>query len=179
MRIKRLKLPFISLFFLFISTQVNAMGLFDFLKINVLSDVNGVVTLNGQPVSGVKVVLNVRIVFNNEKIEVVTETDINGKFHFDAINSKSINTILPSAKMIDQRITFHYQGKEYLGWDMVKNNYDYNGELNDLSEPENRNNLIPFNLSCELNDKSTTRRSGTHEHIALTGICRWEGESTK
>ena len=166
----------IGLFFLFSSAQVNAMGLFDFLKIDVLTDVNGLVTLAGKPVGGVKVILNVRIVFNDEKFERIVETDNEGRFHFDAIKAKSINTFLPSAKMVDQQITFQYQGKEYLGWDMVKNNYNYNGELNDLSESINRSNIIPLMLVCDLNDQSTTRKAGTHEHVALTGLCRWEGE---
>ena len=152
------------------------MGFFDFLKIDVLTEVNGVVTLAGEPVSGAKIVLNVRIVFNDEKFNITTETDTAGRFHFDLIKAKSINTFLPSAKMVNQKITISHQGKDYLAWDMVKNNYDYNGELNDLSEPANKTQIIPLTLICELNNETNTRKAGTHDHIALTGMCRWEGE---
>lgn len=163
-------------FFLLSTTQVNAMGLFGFLKINVLTDLNGVVTVSGEPVSGIKVVLNVRIVFNDEKIEVVTQTDDKGRFHFDAIKANSINALLPSAKMVDQKISFLYEGIEYIGWDMVKNNYDANGELNDLADTLNKSTMIPMQLACELSNEVVTRKAGSHDHVVLTGICRWNGE---
>ena len=155
------------------------MGLFDFYKVNVFTAMSGVVTFDGKPVKGIKAVLNVRVVFNNKNFTVSTETDDSGRFYFDAITTNSINTILPSAKMINQKVFFYYQGEEYLGWDMVKNNYEYNGELNDLSEPNSTSNIIPLILTCDLKDKSTTRKAGTHEHVALTGICRWSGEPIK
>ena len=155
------------------------MGLFDFLNIDVLTDLEGVVTVAGKPASGVKVVLNVRVVFNDDKVEVISETTSDGRFHFDAIKMKSVNSFLPSAKMVEQKITFLYEGKTYLGWEMVKNNYQYNGELNDLSESVKPADIIPLSLLCDLNNESITRKAGTHEHVALTGICRWQGELTK
>ncbi len=170
------KVKIAILFFLLTSTQVNAMGLFDFLKINVLTELNGTVTLDGVPVSGVKVVLTARTVFNDETVEVVSNTDDKGAFHFDEINASSINTLLPSAKMINQKITFFYQDKEYLAWDLVKNNYEKNGELNNLSAMNERSQFIPMVLTCDLNNELTTRKAGTHDHVALTGICRWKNE---
>ena len=102
------------------------------------------------------------------------EPDQLGRFHFDAIFSNSINSILPSAKMIDQKITLQHQHKQYLAWNMV--NYKYNGELNDPSEPIDESNVIPPILTCDLNSENIIRKVGAHEHVALTGICRWRGE---
>lgn len=154
------------------------MTLFGLFNINVLTAMDGAITLNGKAVSGVEVILNTRIVFNNRKITSSTKTDHLGRFHFDAIFSNSINSILPSAKMIDQKITLQYQGKQYIAWQMVKNNYKYNGELNDPSDPIDESDVIPLILTCDLNNENITRKAGTHEHVTLTGICRWEGESS-
>ncbi len=155
------------------------MTLFSLFIINVLTAMDGTITLDGKPVSGVKVILETRIVFNNKKTVSSTETDHLGRFHFDAIFSNSINNILPSAKMIDQKVTLLYQNKEYLAWKMVKNNYKYNGELNDLSDPIDESNVIPLILTCDFNNENITRKAGTHEHVTLTGICRWRGESSQ
>jgi len=155
-------------------TQVNAMGLFDFLKINVFTETEGILTQAGKPLSEVEIRLDVRVVFNDEQFHVNTKTNSEGKFKFAEIKANSINTILPSAKMVNQKIVATYQEKEYVLWDMVKNNYEKNGELNDLSESNNA--LIPMVLNCDLDNELKTRRAGTHEHVALSGICRLDNE---
>ncbi|MBV1959394.1 MAG: hypothetical protein KUG53_01545 [Pseudomonadales bacterium] len=155
------------------------MTLSNLFNINVFTAMDGTIMLDGKAVSGVKVILNTRIVFNNRKISSSTKTDHLGRFHFDAIFSNSINSILPSAKIIDQEIILHYRDKQYLAWKMVKNNYKYNGELNDLSKLIDESDVIPLILTCDLENENITRKAGTHEHVALTGICRWIGESSQ
>ncbi|MBV1915269.1 MAG: carboxypeptidase-like regulatory domain-containing protein [Pseudomonadales bacterium] len=177
--IKLFKFSWMSLPCLFLigcSQQVNAMGLLGFLEIDVFTELNGIVTRAEEPLSGVQVTLNVRISFNDEKFEVSTLTDESGRFHFDSIRAKSVNSFLPSAKMVEQKIVIIIDQQEYLLWEMVKNNYDYNGELNDFNGDKSQSKIIPLKIICELNDPSITRKAGTHEHVALTGICSWDGE---
>ena len=152
------------------------MGLLGILEIDVFTELNGIVTRAEQPLSGVQITLYVRVNFNDEKFEVSTVTDDSGRFHFDSIRAKSVNAFLPSAKLVEQKIVITNQGKEYLAWDMVKNNYDYDGELNDLNARTSQSKIIPLKILCELNNTNITRKAGTHEHVALSGICRWDGE---
>ena len=177
MKIFRLpRVRFLCLLFLTCSSQGNAVGLFSFLDIDVFTELDGIVTLAGKPLSGVQVTLNVLVTFNNEKFEITTTTDDAGRFHFDSIRAKSVNAFLPSAKMVKQEIKLSVDGKKYLAWNMTKNNYNFNGELNDLSNQENKGHIIASKINCELNNANITRKAGTHEHVALSGICRWLGE---
>ena len=108
--------------------------------------------------------------FTGKEYVTETVTDKNGKFHFNALYTKSVNTFLPSAKMVTQTITFSSQGKEYLGWHFVKGNYDYNGELNDL---DSSSELVPFELSCDFNnDENFVGITDSPSGSGYTGICR-------
>jgi len=169
---KSILLRYIIFCLLFFSniTGVSAMGLFGFMKVCLSTDMTGRVAENGVAVSDVKVVRKVVFDFTGKEYVTETVTDKNGKFHFNALYTKSVNTFLPSAKMVTQTITFSSQGKEYLGWHFVKGNYDYNGELNDL---DSSSELVPFELSCDFNnDENFVGITDSPSGSGYTGICR-------
>ncbi len=147
------------------------MALFDFLKICVFTDVSGMVTLDGNPVEGAKIMQAAKVSFNNDEFFGEAITNENGEFRFPAIYAKTINRFLPSANAVSQLITIEYQGNVYQAWQSVKPNYDYDGELNDIHEllgerdrsrafpnklsEEKRAQILPFHLICELSRKDT------------------------
>ena len=137
------------------------MGLFDFVKICLFSEVNGVVTLNGKPVPDVEVVRTMRMGHNNIYTDKTT-TDNQGHYRFAARFTHSIRKIAPVEPLIFQRMVFVYQSKEYLGWETDKRNYQINGELD-----------VAINLVCELTNESRVRVGPRHRGI--DGICTGNG----
>ena len=136
------------------------MGLFDFVKICLFSEVNGIVTLNGKPVAGVEVIRTSQMGHDNIYTDK-TVTDEQGRYRFAARFTHSVYKIAPVEPNVRQKIAFLYQGNEYLGWRMNKHNYDINTELG-----------RPITLTCELTSEPQLRmglRHGAH------GICTWDG----
>ena len=153
----------------FITGQVQAMGMLDFMRVYIFSEVDGVVLMNGKPVSGAKVI---RTADYKDKVHSNTVvTDEQGRFHFDDIFTYSMRL---SETAILQRIMIHYEGEEYLAWEMMKRNDNRYGELNDPETPE-----VPIKhlqLNCELTDDQKVKRIFQFElgpHL-LQGLCRVE-----
>jgi hypothetical protein len=116
------------------------MGLFDFVKVCLFSEVKGVVTLEGKPVAGAELVRTAEI---GEKVHTdKTMTDENGRFSFPAMYTHSLNKIAPVEPHIPQMMRIRTGGNEFLVWDGSKRDYDLNGEID--------RNLV---LSCELTEK--------------------------
>jgi len=164
------------------------MALFDFMKINVFSDVDGIVTLNGEPVSGATVKQYAEVEFNSNKFNREVVTDSQGRFHFDAIYARTMNTFLPSANSVIQKITIEYSGKQYQAWKSIKNNYDYDGELNDVkafvgeraeakvfpNKVSSKNSgvtLTPIDLKCELSKDDSEIKSMGGAKTSVVGLC--------
>jgi|GEM_PF-1828123 len=164
------------LVFLGFSLRVNAMSLFDFMKICVFSDVRGVVTLNGEVISGASITREAKVVFNGKEYVDTATTDKNGEFSFPVLNASSVNTVLPSAKLVNQNISISYEGKTYTAWQMVKQNYQYGGELNSYTGSKLPADATPLDIVCELSNDDKVRKAGNHRYTVLTGICRWQGE---
>ncbi len=174
---------------LFLLPMGQAMAFFDLFKINVFSEVSGVVTMNGEPVQGASVKQWAKVSFNGSVYEHQAVTDAHGRFKFDAIYANTINRLLPSAHKVTQEAKIEHQGETYRAWVAVKNNYDYDGELNDikqttgerdkmkvipkrLSDQEQLKQVIPFHLTCELTDDESIK---SNDHVAAQGICKWPG----
>jgi len=141
-----------------ITTLVLGMGLFDFMKVCLFSEVGGVVTLAGKPVAGVELVRTAK--FDDKDYTDKTTTDAQGKFHFDPVFSTSLLKWDPS---IFQTIILHYQGKEYIGWKLMRTNYELNGELDD--------NKLLTNMLCELSIEPTKKDQLVRRPV--NGICKW------
>jgi len=132
------------------------MGLFDFMKVCLFSEVNGVVTLQGKPVAGAKIVRTAKI--NDTPYTDSTVTDKSGKFYFEARFTSSINKIVPVEPRIPQKLVIEHDGQEHTAWEMSKRNYDLDGELGK-----------PINISCEITNKEVKQEIG---YRILWGKCK-------
>ena len=135
------------------------MGLFDFMKVCLFSEVNGVVTLEGKPVAGADLIRTAEI---NDKVHTDRAmTDENGRFHFSAMYTNSLNKILPVEPVIPQTITIQYQGNSYSGWRTTRRGYDENSEM------KNNKNIA---LTCELTDEDSMKEKDLRRPVA--GVCK-------
>jgi hypothetical protein len=142
--------------------EVSAMGLFDFLKVCLFSEVNGVVTLEGRPVAGAELVRTAKI---GEKTHVDrTTTDENGRFSFPEMYAHSLNKIAPVEPFIAQKITILADSREFLAWSGNKRNYDLDGEI-----------YRPLKFNCEITNKDELLEFDKSISISIYhGICRQE-----
>ncbi|MCI0506530.1 MAG: carboxypeptidase-like regulatory domain-containing protein [Gammaproteobacteria bacterium] len=136
------------------------MGLFDFMKVCLFSEVNGVVTLEGKPVAGAEIVRTAKFSDTEHTDKAVTDAD--GKFHFDAMYTYSINKALMIIEPVfHQKMMINYQAKEYRGWKTVKRSYDENTEVGEGKQ------II---LTCELTDDDLKKEDGLR--VPIVGICK-------
>jgi hypothetical protein len=138
-------------------TEVS-MGMFDFLKVCLFSEVNGQVTKDGKPVAGAEVMRSVEL--NDKTYTDTTLTNAEGRYHFAERQVKSMNSILPVEPFIPQLINIKYNKQQFIGWKMNKRNYDVNGEIDKALQ-----------LSCELNDEPNVKEQRIGPNVF--GICKW------
>ena len=134
------------------------MSIFGGKELFLFSGVNGVVTFNGEPVSGVEIKRVVK--WNDTEFEDLVVSENNGNFKFDPL-VKNIKSLLPKEFVSYQTLKGTYDGKEYLMWETVKGSDVENGEL-EGSE------LI---FKCELTDEPR------FVHLMLNSIetnCIWK-----
>jgi hypothetical protein len=160
---KRYAVLLILVTLLGITTIGIAMGLFDFAKICLSSEVSAVVMLNGKPVAGAEIT---RMVEWKEKVYTTTTSDAQGHFHFEPTFANSVlQQIMPVENVIDQIINIRYQGKEYLAWRGTKRNLELNGEFADRK---------PHPLTCELTAESRLTKDGVDfASGSVRTICTW------
>lgn len=132
------------------------MGFFDFAKICLFSEVDGVVTLNGKPLPGAEVVRTSEIGKDSVHTDR-TFTDNQGRYFFPARFSHSLRKISPIEPLILQKIVIRFEAAEYVGWKTDKRNYDVNGELGRA-----------IRLTCELSNESARKEFGSQ---IVWGIC--------
>ena len=133
---------------------MSAMG---FNKV-LFSKVHGIVLNHGKPVSNVTVDRTCNFGATDEDINDSSITDKNGEFKFPLITRFSfLTTVLPIQPDVPQRIEIKHEGKEYLAWMFLKENYAENGELKGK----------PIDLICELTAE-VTRNAET----GVGGLCR-------
>jgi len=143
------------------------MGMLDFMRVYIFSEVDGVVLMNGKPVSGANVI---RTADYKDKVHSNTVvTDEQGRFHFDDIYTYSMRL---SETAILQRIMIHYEGEEYLAWKLLKKHDSRYGELNDPDTPAESTQKL--NLTCELtNDQDNEQFIGSElRRRIIYGLCR-------
>ena len=135
------------------------MGLFDFVKVCLFSQVNGLVTLNGKAVSGAEVVRTAE--FRNKRYVDNAVTDNEGRYRFPESSGHSFSKIMYLEPRISQSILIRYKGTEYVAWESVKGNSAADGEISE-----------PLSLACELTTKSTIKRGRNGNPV--NGICSWQ-----
>lgn len=123
------------------------MGMFDFTKVCLFSEVDGIVTISGQPIRGAEVIRTAQ--FRGETFRDETTTDEHGRYRFPAKFVRSLYKIAPIEPYIEQKIVIVREGKEYVAWEGDKRNYDINGEIKK-----------PISLTCDLAQKSERNEFG-------------------
>jgi len=145
-----------------------AMAFFDSMKVNLFSDMKGVVTLNGEPVAGAVVK---RLAKPEKSYWDETITDAQGNFSFDVMKMHTLWKLLPGQVTILQKVTIEYQGQEYLAWKMGGANGRYKGELNEI-DVLGSGGEIDIDLICELTAKETAKSAAGIQIVR--GICTWK-----
>jgi hypothetical protein len=144
------------------------MGLLDFARIYIFSEVDGVVLMQGKPVSAAKVV---RTADYKDRLYTHTViTDEQGRFHFDDIYRYSLRL---SETAIHQKIVIHYQDKEYLAWELLKRNDSRYGELN---APETDDKpIVKLNLRCDLTEDQNKKQVVEFQlgNKTIYGLSQW------
>ncbi|MFC1751081.1 DUF6795 domain-containing protein, partial [Pseudomonadota bacterium] len=148
-----------------------SMAFFDSMNANLFSEMKGVVTLNGKPVSEA-VIVRTATPDSGKEYTDSTQTDAQGRFHFARMEAFMPSRLLPSEKTVSQEVVIEHGGKKYLAWKAATNDVD-KGELNKRSAI-GTDKEIDINLSCELSAPETKKR-GAYTTV-ITGICSWEGQ---
>ena len=149
---------FVSLILLILSYAVSAMAV----KQCLFSEMSGVVSFEGKPAAGVKLV---RMVDLNKELYDETVTDAQGNFHFPAIYRTSIlRQILPMEFVVLQEITAHLGGKEYEMWNNIKRTAEENTEYRGK----------PQVVKCDLSQSELTFISVNNNLIH--SLCTWDVE---
>lgn len=137
------------------------MAISDVGKVCLFSEISGVITLNGKPVSHAKLV---RTVNKEKEITDETMTDESGHFAMPAVFDRTITKFLPMEFVVRQVIYVHYEGKEYKLWSGVKREPEENSESRGK----------PLVVSCELNQEKQYKQVNGSPIISY---CIWDAES--
>jgi len=136
--------------------------MFDFLKIQVFPEVNGVVTMNDQPVEGASVKLLYD--YNDKKNIMKTVTKKDGGFHFPEKNILTLLKLLPFEIHVHQQIFINYNHVEYTAWSASKHKHGIDTEI---SKKLNH-------LNCELtNEEINQFFDSNHRKYITYGLARW------
>lgn len=158
------KMLVLASFLMFSSVGV-AMSIFDAGKAYLFSEVSGVVTHDGQIVTGAKVIRKYEL---NKLVEEETTTDEKGRFSFPAVRGRSISQVFPAEFVAAQKILVEHGGEEVDIWSNSKRSPEKNSELG--------GNALEF--TCELTDE---RKLYREFGAILFTRCKWkvqEGESS-
>lgn len=147
------------LIFLIIITQgALAMGIFDAGKTCVFSEVKARLTLNGEPISNVKVIRRWEW---NKLQEETTTTDESGYFELPPVFESSMSRMLPIELVIAQGLYVVIDGEEKKFWSNSKREPEENAEFQGS----------PINLSCELSSEMKIYRDFGSR---MRTLCTWE-----
>jgi len=142
------------------------------MKVNLFSEMKGVVTLDGKPVSGA-LLKRTAIPNNDKEYTDNTTTDENGRFHFNKMETKMFSKFLPGESRVHQKVVIDYNGKQYIAWETAAASDVDKGELNESADI-GTSREIEINLKCELTADKTDK-AGAYTTV-ISGICSWDGQ---
>ena len=145
------------------------MAFFDSMKVNLFSEMQGIVTLEGKPVSGATVT-RTAIPSNDKEYTDTTQTDNAGRFNFGVMETHLFLKLLPSNSTIHQKIIIDYAGQQYLAWKILAASDRPNGELNERDVIGTEQEVF-IDLVCELTAPETAK-AGAYTS-AVFGLCTW------
>ena len=150
------------------SQVVSAMGLIGF-KVCIASEMKAQVTSQGKAVAGASVVR--KVTFDGKDYVTEVKTDNAGNFILPTLYERTMWKNTPFEVQIEQEVMIHHNNVAHLGVEIVKRNFDENGEINDMDDvKKGTSTLKPYAFVCELNDEIHKR--GVHETRAvLSGKC--------
>lgn len=128
------------------------------LKSCVFSDIEAVITLNGKPVEGARIVR--RWNWQSEK-EDETMTDADGRFQFPAVYERSLVRLIPAEFVVAQSLTIYYESKEFPFWINSKREIELDSEL------AGRN----LDFRCELTNDMEIHKIDVLS--TLHTLCKW------
>lgn len=127
----------VALLLTVLSSGVYAMSIADAGKVCLFSGISGVVTLDGKPAAGARLVRTV----NREKDKSdETVTDATGHFSMPPMFERTITKFLPQEFVVSQKIEVIFAGETYELWNGVKRTAEENAESRGK----------PLVVSCEL-----------------------------
>lgn len=141
-------------------TGVYAMSISEIGKVCLFSEISGVITLNGKPVSDARLV---RTVNRDGAQSDETITDKKGYFKMPAVFERTVTKYLPQEFVVKQEIQVHYQGKQYPMWSGVKRRPEVNAESRGK----------PLVVECELSREKQLKQVNNSPIISL---CTWAAE---
>ena len=131
------------------------MSMFDAFKIYLFSEVNGVVTRDGQPVVGAEVIRSAS--YGKTYTDKAT-TDKEGRFFFSEMTISKISALVPGQHVIDQSIIIRNQDAEYKAWELTRVGSGPNAELD-----------TQLSLLCELSNEYIKQE---FNYKVFWGTCR-------
>ena len=120
------------------------------------SSVEGIVTLNGKPQQGLRIIRQYKD-GDSQLVEDSAVTDESGRFQF-AEGTRFDAICYAAEPYIDQKILIVEDTKQYTAWSFVKRNYDDQGEIERL-----------LSLNCELTAAEQRRKASILSDVI--GIC--------
>ena len=133
------------------------------LKFQIYPEVNGIVTMNGEPVEGAEVTMS--YIFRGKQGSTICKTDRNGVFTFKEKTIYSLASILLLQSVISQKLSIKYNHIEYSAWNVIKYNPSDDPKLTKLLT----------NLTCELTNPETKQKIDPESvnPMIVRGIARW------
>lgn len=152
------------------------MGLIGF-KVCIASEMKAKVTSAGKPVAGASVIR--KVTFDGKDYVTEVKTDSEGNFVLPTLYERTLWKNTPFEVQIEQAVTIHDNNVSHLGVEVVKRNFDENGEVNNMDQvKKGLSPFKPYNFLCELTDEVHER--GIHEtHVVLSGKCVFPDELKK
>jgi len=131
-------------------------------KLYLFSEVEGVVVIDGKPVSGATIERDYVWGWNDQRDGDKAVTDAGGAFRMPALTGSSFfASWLPHEPAIQQKLIIRVGDKSYEGWTSTKPNYTANGELDGK----------PLKLRCDLNAEPKRTSIGGFNR-GFFGICQ-------
>lgn len=148
------------------------MAFFDSMKVNLFSEMQGVITLSGKPVTGARIT-RTAIPDNDKKYSDSTISDSEGRFHFDKMETHMFMKVLPGQSSVAQKVIIEHEGKQYIAWEAAAAGDNDKGELNEM-DVIGTDKEIAIDLKCDLMSEKTDK-AGAYTTV-ISGICSWDGQ---
>lgn len=130
-------------------------------RVCLFSNMSGMITLNGEPVAGARLVRTVDL---SKPQTDETTTDDNGRFEFPAVFTRTITKFLPQEFVSKQAIVVHHEGQEYRMWSGVKRKPEENTESRGK----------PLVVQCEL---TSEEKMISVNNSLIFSLCTWDVEA--